>query len=151
MAVIVLAAVACRWPRLVPILTVPAAWFVSTKLGISWTKHSWIRLGLVLGALYLPFVVPASLVDCSHCREAWLGLFPVVPGVLPAHLLLRLTDVGRLPDDFEYLLAALLSIATVVALLLLVRRGRLRLAAGVLLGLLWSSFAAVALDAAIRA
>jgi hypothetical protein len=151
MGVVALASIACRWPVVLAIAAPLLAWLVSIRLGMTWNRALSLRLGLVLGALYAPFVVPASLVTCSHCREAWLTLFAVAPGVVPTHLGLRLLGYGRLSDDFEFTIAALATLGLVVLLFLIARSGRARLAAVVLVALLWSSASAYVLEAAIRA
>jgi hypothetical protein len=151
MATVGLAAVGFCYPTLLPVFAPLVIWRVSKRAGVLWESEDWVRMGLVLGAVYLPFVWPASQGDCSHCRETWMSLFSVAPGMVPAHLGIRLLGFGRLPDELELTIAALATVALLVGLVLLARRGRVRLAVAMGFALLWSTVSALALDAAIRA
>jgi hypothetical protein len=151
MGLVVLAALICRWPgpmiSAVPPLLV---YLLATKLGPAPERRTWVRLGVLLTAVYAPCVF-GFFSDCDHCRLTWLKLFPIVPGVGPSFGVVRLLGLGRLADGIELGLAAVAATGIIGVLTLISRRGRAWLLASSAFGFAWSSVWARALYAAVRA
>src|SRR5262245_27000153 len=86
---------------------------------------SWkIAVGLSLLAVYGPFLVMAlyalGFVSCSHCKATTCKVLPCAPGLLPVAAARHLF---RLPQSLTFTLAFFVSVAMVLALTGLVRRG----------------------------
>lgn len=135
MALVVVSALFFRWPDLSYLAVPLAAYLVERRIG--WESGGRSRLGVLLGAIYLPCLF-GFLTDCHHCREVWLRLFPITPTIAPALFGIQLLGFGRLPDLAEFFLASTLLCALVTLLASTARLGRTWLIGSAVSGFAWS-------------
>jgi len=120
------------------------------------TQPSWIRSILLIAiASYLPFVALAgymtAFVSCSHCRLTAWQLAPVGPGLVPMHVALQFSGIGRLADDWEWTIAALTALSIIAVMAFVSRLGRLWQGATLAIAFACCSLFACVLYALIRA
>lgn len=149
MAFVALVALLCKWPHVLYLVILPLLGFLAGRLGLIRGK-SWGRLGVLLGALYLP-CLPGFFGDCGHCRLTWLKLFPTIPGVLPSGLVLRFANVRGVPDWAMLSVASLIVGVFLCVLMSVSGRGREWLVGAAAVALGWSAISAMVFYAMIRA
>jgi hypothetical protein len=90
---------------------------------ISWKS----AVGLSSLAIYGPYCVMATyaqlFVPCSHCKEAAWTLLPFAPGLLPTDAGSRLLGWARPSDPHGPAIALILSLAMLLILTCIARRG----------------------------
>jgi hypothetical protein len=139
---IALVAIACRWP-LICIFAIPLVAYRATRLGVPQS------LAPVLLAVYAPCLI-GFFSPCSHCRLAWVRIWPVIPGGVAWWAVRELSDLPSLSELATSGISAvltliLISIATAVA-----ARGRIALIITVILLSAVSSFATFMAYIALR-
>jgi hypothetical protein len=139
-----------RWPQLLYFSAPLIAYVVARKASVMWDSLAWLRLGLLFAAVYFP-CLPGFFANCSHCREFWIWQFPVLPGVVPSLLMIRLVGLGRLPDWIELSLATVIMCGLLSLLVITMRRGTLWLAGSLAFALIGSSVATWVLYCLVRA
>jgi len=111
--------------------------------------------GLASVAAYGPFVAMAIymslFVPCPHCKRTAWTLLPCGPGLLPLEAVRDWLHLPRPSDAIGFLLAFIVSLATVLLLACLIRRGGWLRFAGLAVALATFSFSAILLFAIIRA
>ena len=104
---VVVAALACVWPGLIPTEVVATVFYwLATRRDPGLARAGLVSLGMVLGSIYLiPLAnfVAAPLLDptivASKWRQDWSPLFPIAPGAMPICLLGGINHlIGRLSD-----------------------------------------------------
>ena len=94
-----------------------------TRLSIAYKT----AMGLSCVAVYGPFVVMAlytlMFVSCSHCKATAWKLLPCAPGLIFVELGRASLDVSRPDDGVWFALAAIVSLAIVLALSWLLQYG----------------------------
>lgn len=128
----------------------------ANKGRISSARPSWkASILLAIAAAYLPYgamaIYMTAFISCSHCKSTSWMLAPLGPGMVPTHLFLQTTNIGRLGDGWEFAIAACISLVILMALVLVSRIGPVWRAAVLLLALAVNSLCAVAIYSMIRA
>lgn len=96
---------------------------------------------LMIAAVYAPFFVPLGgehLSGDSSCRDSWLELLPVMPGLV----LTVVTGTRSNSDVLWYLTMGAITVLQVAALVLIARRSIGRMLLALALGLLFSGLSA---------
>lgn len=144
MGVVALAALACKWPM----QAIPIATFAAVGGAIRLIRPGRVRAyGLVLAATYAPALIGHSL-DCTHCRETWAVIWPVIPGGIVAEFARSFEGLPRLSDAASYALAAAITLALILMATAIAPRGRMALAtvlAAWTISCAWAFFIAAAL------
>jgi hypothetical protein len=148
MALVAVAAALLRWPGLSYLAISIASYGITYCIGRATTRRT--QFAVLLGAIYIPCLFGFGT-DCSHCREAWLELFPITPTAAPSLLALHFLKFGRLPDQVEFCLSAAMLCILLFTLATMARRGRAWLLASAVFGFAWSCFWAWVFHALLRA
>ena len=91
-------------------------------------------------ACYSPALIGLTL-DCSHCRDFWLVIWPVVPGGFLFEWSWRLLRIGRAPGPVSAVMSGVLTIGLILGTVSLSRKGRGSWIAGVVGMLLYATYA----------
>jgi hypothetical protein len=155
MGLVVWIALLCKWPVLAILASPALAYRIARASSAAPGRLAPAAVVVILtSAVYLPCVI-GFFGNCSHCREIWITLFPIVPGYLPSllitFLIAHLIGVGHLSPSVAEAIASMTTVGWVAGLTFIGRRSTTALAACSLIALGYSVLAALVLNSLIRA